>query len=361
MRRPVLDQGIKLDDFNKTLQLAKPALSRVDFIPALCNFKVTEAEVTAFNGCLGITVNRGFSKPCLIPGDLSLRMVGSITNKRATLALKQNAMHIVAGKSKIELPTMDVDEFVLDLPKGKTKSAITVSQELPEGSEKGLIAAGLDATFPELLGVSLFNVDGNITVFASDNYFLSRYDTKVKVGKHDKLPVVLPTDFCTSLISLVNEFDPTCSNTTISVIGTSVVCTVGTAATVFTQCPSIKSLPPFEEASASMLQGTGTYIDIPKALPDILNRSCMLVSVDTSPSMRIDAEKKSLQFFTETAHGRAEETCAVSEKVGEFSVEVDPTLLNKVIATAASICFHENVVAVKTGKQHVYLISLLEE
>ena len=71
--------------FLAALNLARAALASQPYIPAFTHFRFDEDGVTAYNDIVGILVNFDTGLDCCLPGDLLLKSLSSMADRKSVV------------------------------------------------------------------------------------------------------------------------------------------------------------------------------------------------------------------------------------------------------------------------------------
>lgn len=210
-----MSTDIAREDLLKLINLVRPALSTLDYIPALKHVRFAGGEVTAYNDISAIAVrlpSDDLDLDLCVPGDLLIRTLGSFNAKSVMLQTdsKGAALLVTSGRSKIKMPVLPSKDFPLSVPEGSSKTpVIDLDEHILKGISQCLISVGNDPTHPATMGVTLDCEDGRAVLYSTDNATISRAATKSKIKLPADAPVILPTFFCEQLISLLKAFPKT--------------------------------------------------------------------------------------------------------------------------------------------------------
>lgn len=205
-------ESINREALLKLVSLVRPALSTLDFIPALKHIHFGKGFATAYNDVAAIQValpNDDLNLNLCIPGELLIKALGSFNAENVMIQpdQKDGFILVTSGRSKLRLPTLDSKSFPLALPVATKVPKILVEQAILTGIERCLVAVGNDPTRPASMGITLDADDsGHAVLFSTDNATISRYQTKVKLKLPGDAPIIMPTFFCEQLLSLMKAY-----------------------------------------------------------------------------------------------------------------------------------------------------------
>ncbi len=195
------------------MDLLKPAILDQEIIPVLRHVCFRNGTAVAFNDIIGVVVPFEFEEGnCCVPGMTLHSFLSSVSNKGSELNIRKagEALNIKAGRSRVELPVLDVREFFFDVPEFRAALEFAVEEGFIEALEYVTPAVG-DASMTSMeLGVVLSAHEGSsaVQLYATDNLMLSSATTDT-VGREAEKSVacILPKDFCMRLVALCSILD----------------------------------------------------------------------------------------------------------------------------------------------------------
>ena len=112
----------------QTLNLAKPALASQPFVPILTHFCFDGAWVLAYNDVQAIGVRYSAGVECSVPGDLLIKLLGTLQASDVQLQEESGILHVSAGRSKLKLPTLPIAQFTFDFPTDEPTGSIQIGR-----------------------------------------------------------------------------------------------------------------------------------------------------------------------------------------------------------------------------------------
>jgi DNA polymerase III sliding clamp (beta) subunit (PCNA family) len=197
------------DALSKIAALVRPALATQAYIPALTHIRFDNGMATAYNDISAISVKAHIDVEVCLPGELLIKTLGSFSADSISIqeSAKDKAVVLSSGRSKLKLPTLPVDAFPFTLPDLKKADEIPLDASILKGIDRCLLSVGNDPTHPAQMGVTLdADSKGNAVLFSTDNFTISRYQTKTEVSLPGDSPVILPTFFCQQLVAMSKAF-----------------------------------------------------------------------------------------------------------------------------------------------------------
>lgn len=178
----------------KTLDKVRPALSTRDFLPIMSHYCFTGDSVFAYNDTMAISApcETGFAGG--VRGDTLMAFLSNTGAKELSMSVKDSALNIKAGASRVQLPILPEEEFIWDGPDMEEYSIVVpINEDFVKGLGRSLMTAGTAVGYPELGGVT-FCFGDICTMLSSMDRSISRYT--LDMGGIDELRVVFGTEFC---------------------------------------------------------------------------------------------------------------------------------------------------------------------
>lgn len=329
--------NIERKALTEVVNLVKPALSTAAYIPALTHIRFDGNYATAYNDVTAITVRANLDLDCCLPGDLLARTLNSFSAQHVAIQKGTGAEVVLSsGRSKIKMPSLPIDQFPFDLP-DDAGEAIEVTAEILKGIDRCLISVGNDPTHPAQMGITLDADDGKAVLYSTDNFSISRYQTKTDLDLPGDSPVILPTFFCVQLLALGKAFPD--SKIELIMVPGGVLAAIGTSkAFVFTK--TMVDLEPLDfprivEANVKLAGLKTRAGKIPDAWEGAIQRALLVVSSEVDKSTKFSADGEDLKMVTSSPVGESVDTVAL--EVDDFpkgAFHVDPSL----IARASKVC-----------------------
>lgn len=187
-----------------TLNVAKAAIGKGQFVPVLSHFCFTGESVIACDDVITIGVTMDTPLTCACPADLLLKLLNSLSAD--DLAFDTSVAGKVAlkcGKSNLKVPCLPPKAFVHKLfDAGIADAAFDIDEMLLLGLAKCLVSVGNDPTQPIQMGITLQGGE-KCFMYSTDNVTMSRYRFDADLPETS---VVLPTPFCMQLIAMAKAF-----------------------------------------------------------------------------------------------------------------------------------------------------------
>lgn len=360
------DNSINRSDLLKALSLIRPALATGNYIPALQHVRFDGRYATSYNDISAITVRLETEIERCVPGETLIRALGSFNAESVAFAEgKDGALSISSGRSKVKLPTLDLEAFPLEWPDGDGKE-IELDASMLKGIKRCLMSVGSDPTHPECMGVTLDTVDGKATLFSTDNFTISRYSTKSKLKLPGDAPVILPTFMCEQLASLAEAFPD--EEAVLVIRPDALMVEFGDKAKLFSKTLVEREPLDFPAMLKKNLKVDGPDLKeklmlspIPDAFDSALQRSLLVLSAETDKIMTIVFGDEKMSLSSSSSMGDADDKMPLSGDASNLApeeVHIDPAL----VARGAKHCgllgfMAKSLVLADSEAQFVHLVA----
>lgn len=227
-----MEQTVLRESLLQAALLVKPALASQSYIPALTHICFDGVTMLAYNDISAIMVRSPIEMEMCVPGDLLIKALGSLTADE--LLMQQDTsgnLLLAAGRSKLKLPTLPIADFPFEEP--EVARTIKLSASILKGIEKCLVAVGHDPTHPAQMGITMEAGKDGATLYSTDNFTISRYQTDTKISLPASVPVILPTFFCEQIVSLAKAYPD--EPVELAIQAGSLIAVVGDTAKLFTK------------------------------------------------------------------------------------------------------------------------------
>lgn len=327
------------------MTLVRPALATQSFIPAWTHIRFADGSATTYNDTASISVKLPFDiDPVCVPGELFIKTLGSFNAEQVLLQDNDTTMLVTAGRSKMKVPVLPVDDFKMPSLKGKP-SEIILTDDILEGVKRCLFSVGTDPTHPSQMGVTLDVEDGKAVLYSTDNITLSRYATKSSVKLPGDAPVILPTFFCEQLLSMAKYFQD--DDIDLDVYPGALVVRFGKKATLLTR--TLVDLEPLDFGKVY-----ATYLDVstakktltvlPSGFDAAFNRSLLVLANETDKSARVTVNKDgTVELYSKSQFGEATDEFTVEKQGARKPFHIDPSLVLRGAKTCGSVAFYDRV------------------
>jgi DNA polymerase III sliding clamp (beta) subunit (PCNA family) len=335
-------------ELTAVLKKLSPALSGKDLIPIFSCFCFGDTTTYAYDDVVALI----HPKPTGdlrggIRGSLLLNMLQASKAKEVTITQEGEKAQIQLGRTKLDVPVLEVDAFLFKPPTTGDAASVKVDEAFLTALEKAAVSIGRDPSHPWRLGVTIMFGKGWTTFYASDNKTAAKVQLG-KAGEDEPTVAVLPPRFV-ELLMEIGKSDPPLK---IHLSKEWVQASFTTGLKLFSRTISGADLDIFQGLFADKVEGA---VEIPKGLDRCLERAALVAPYAKDPftSISIDAER--IRFKTKSPAGDVADAILLE---GHEAVEVDvtPDLLQRGLKYAAKIKVLPEKVVLR-GPGYTYLSS----
>jgi DNA polymerase III sliding clamp (beta) subunit (PCNA family) len=348
----------------KITGLVRPALSTQSYIPALQTIKFSDGFATAYNDISAISVRSGVDLDTCLPGELLIRALGSFSAEQILIRGDgDTGVVLSSGRSQIKMPAQPVKDYPLSFPNVKDADEVTLDHSILKGIAACLISVGNDPTHPAQMGVTL-DVDERdcATLFSTDNFTISRYQTKSKIKLPGNVPVILPRFFCEQLVTLAKVFSD--DEVTLLLFSGSIMVEFGKNAKLFTK--TLVDLQPLDfpkimAKHCKVINLKEQLSDIPDSFDSAFARALLVLGGETDKATKITLGDGNFKMNSTSAMGDADDTLPYKGEMQDEPQEaffVDPTLVARASKVCALMGFSKSVLVLADADvQFVHLVA----
>ncbi len=199
----------------QTLGIVARAISTRSTLPILSNVLVEASinQLTLTATDLDTSIRASLEAKVKTPGTISVaanvlsEVVSSLPTSEVDLQLKENQLHVRAGRARYQILILPADEFP-SLPEVATEVALRLTQTaLKDMIRQTLCAVAKEESNPILTGV-LFEVRaGRLNLVATDTHRLAWRSTKLSEAPKEKFSLIIPNRPLNELQRLLKEGD----------------------------------------------------------------------------------------------------------------------------------------------------------
>jgi DNA polymerase III sliding clamp (beta) subunit (PCNA family) len=345
----------------KIANLVRPALASQAYIPALTHIRFDGQQATAYNDISAISVRCDLDAKRLIPGELLIKALGSFNGESIVIQDgKDGAVVVKSGRSQVKMPTLELAQFPLELPKGKAPE-IEVTADILRGIQRCLVSVGNDPTHPAQMGITLdVGPEGNAVLYSTDNFTISCYETNSDITLPGDAPIILPRFFCEQLLKLKSAFPD--AEAALLLYDGAIVAELGNdLALIFSK--TLVDVEPMDFPKVVKkhcdLNSLGKELqEIPPGFDEALERALLVLSGEVDKATKITPGDGVFAMHSSSSMGDAEDRFSKFEPPDMPAFHVDPTHLSRAGALCDKMAFLPRVVVMggDNGK-FVHLIS----
>lgn len=349
----------------KIAALVRPALASQAYIPALTHICFDGEYASAYNDVSAIVVAAPVDVQLCLPGELLIKALNSFGAESIAFqeSDKDKAVVLSSGRSKLKIPSLPVASFPFTLPDTKKADEIELNADILKGIERCLLSVGTDSTHPAQMGVTLDADDkGNAVLFSTDNFTISRFQTKSKVELPGDTPVILPTFFCQQLVTLAKAF-PNDEATLVMVAGALLV-EFGTVAKLFNK--TLVDLEPLDfprifDKHCKMSSLNKRVSKIPDQWEAAFNRAMLVLSGEANKVTKVMITDDAIKLYSTSSMGDSDDSMEHELDVKDAPQDafyIDPALVLRASKACGLLVFNEKALALANDDiQFIHLIA----
>jgi len=363
------DKTTSRETLAKVASLVKPALASQSYIPALTHIRFDGEYATTYNDVASISVAASVDINRCVPGDLLIKAIGSFGGESVLMQMKDSALHISSGRSKIKLPTLPYSDFPLKVPPAdEADGEIPLGADILKGIERCLISVGNDTAHPQQMGVTLDKEGGFAVLYSTDNYSLSRYQTKTKIKLPGDAPIILPTFFCEQMVSLSRTYPD--HQISLLIHAGALVAEFGGGddkvdAILFTK--TLVDLVPrdFGKAIIKAIGKPDTVKNLLEPIPDAFDaafaRALLVLSSEHDKSTEVTFDGETMRVHSASSMGDSDDEMPFDQEPSKVAgFVIDPALVIRASKSCSMIaCYPNALVLADKDVSFIHLISHL--
>lgn len=331
---------VKRAALQAALSVVRPAIASKSYLPALTHVRFSKGWLTAYDEVIAITTSLLLNEEiagieACVPGEQLIATVAQFTGEHLQMDVKDGALTIKHGRSKVKLALLPASDFPFEVPDWPD-AAIPMTGALAGALATCAAGAGKDESLPATLGVTLCDDGGRLSAFATDNRTITAVRTGIAWPAHGWRASLLPASFCTAAAAMAERNG---HKENLLVCHGDVACAdVDSVGQVWTRLMSdFKPLDYVRRIDAICpSELIGRMMPLPDGFDGAVSRAMLITSGEQQPAVTISVEGDVMRMGAEAATGRAQDELTLATPVDE-DVEpfrVDPSLL----ARAAKRC-----------------------
>lgn len=351
---------MKTSTFKATLDSAKNFLADQDFIAILQHFAFDEDTVIAYNDAAACKLKFTTGLKCTVPGMLLIKVLNTLNTEEFELVDKQEQNQVVlkSGRSNVKLPRLPFEDFVFKMPE-ITEKAIPLHPSIIDGLRRCLNSVSNNPTKPEFTGVTFIIKQKSITLYASNGLSISRFilNENFPLKLTEEVHVILPKFFCEQLVNLHSVYVGKDCEAPMQISAKWAMVELGNNS-IFTRVIEHKP-PKFEEAFNLYCPKLEDMVlwDIPVELEAVVERAVLFLDPkENVTTSTITVKENEISIKTASSIGVSHDTIELTENAGNFTLQVDPTLLLKAFKICKRMTIQPKVIILENDN-YVQLIA----
>jgi len=341
----------------KIANLVRPALASAAYIPALTHICFDGEYATAYNDISAIAVRAKVPVERCIPGELLIRALNSFGADQIMFQEgKDGALVLSSGRGRVKLPTLEQKAFPYSPPdpeKDRGAVAIAIDGGIIKGIERCLLSVNSDPTFPAQMGVTLdCGQDGFAVLYSTDNFTISRYQTKTEIDLPGDAPVILPRFFCEQMLSLARAFPE--EKIKLWLIGGALFAEFGRQAELFSKTPA--EIEPLNfraivDKHVKLGKLKDQLFSIPNAWDSAFQRAMLVLSAEDDKATKITLAAGVINLHSTSDMGDADDQIPYDSADDDprDPFHVDPTYVIRALKSCSMLGFTERVLILADG------------
>jgi DNA polymerase III sliding clamp (beta) subunit (PCNA family) len=272
-------------------------------LPILACLCFDGETVTAYDEELALRIACPAPIKGAVRGSTLLAFLTAATKEEAVVEQQKEALSVSCGRSKLNVPTLPVSDFIHSLPADEDFASSNARRELDK-AESGKLVKGLrlshfamsdDINLPNILGATLcISSKGSLLLFTCNNRVIARYRSKVSGGA--KLTCVMAPRFASLLVG-IHEADPV---QRIELSPDWTQATFESGLVLWAKCVGEDSSDRYQQLYQSVKDEETT--ELPEALLPAIKRALSVASDDTVTTFAVASRK--LRMITDTPLGK---------------------------------------------------------
>ena len=340
-------------DLVHTLELVGRALAEHQLIPVFSCFCFTKTQVIAYNDSIGIIAPCKTKEAFAVNGKTLLGLLTHSLAKEVEFTLEEHDCVIKAGRSTFRLPWFKQDEFLFEEPEPKWLAKLALSNDLLFGFQACLMTASKDNTQPALMGVCLNGVQH--TLYSCDGDAITRYT--FSKGQKCAAVIMLPSAFVDTILKMGFGTDIG-KNGYLNVNTEWAHAELGNGYHIYGRV--IENPNPFDHANEikNTIEGTPTYLEVPKGLSHALARALVIGSDESKPT-RLTVQEGRLKLLTESSMGIVRDSLQFP-KHPDVQANINAELAQRAIGLCDQMAILPNCTVYKKGDVLLQLLGNME-
>lgn len=320
-------------------EIAKPGLDAAGLVPAFEAYCFTGDHLYTYKDSIGIKI------PCECPesfGVHGVTITGLLKNTRVNnieFKIERDTLVCKAGKSKIKLPYVHPDDFLLEEPEfGDDGVVFELDEALMEGLQLCKLTASTDTSAPALMGVAVQSGDCN-SFYSCDGDSLSHYVIDTNDQDYEGT-YMLSNDFCDALLRMQKGGVTMEGVLTVNDEWAEVVLHGGIK--LIGRVIEVPDRLDYADIMSRTMKTEPAFVAPPKGLYEALSRARVLADVENTPSA-ITVKDGKLKLHTETKIGEVTDTFAFPD-CPELDIIVSAALIQRSLQICDRFAILENCI-----------------
>ena len=341
----------------KILKLTSPAISSKGHIPIFSHYCFDGESVTGYNDTLCIQFNFNSGVNGAIRGDLLQGLVQGSDEKEIKFKQTENNIEATLGKTKSKLPFLPEEDFLhTDLFEEDLELVeVKLNEDFLNGLKKCLPTVSNDTARPAMMGVTLKLTNNSNYLYSTDTNSISRY--KLNTSSEKEGEVIMPTEFCLSLISMKDYFEEE-DDIELLISPTFTFAEFSDGSFILGRLIDSQDGIDIQQVIDDSYDSEELTQEIPEAFDTCLERSFLFNKVGKGPGVSLKVEKgKLLHLETITDLGEVKDVVKLKEKTPDIEVLCSPEFLLRGSSLCDAISIQNMCVVFKENDNYLHLVA----
>lgn len=345
------------EEFLAVLQQLKPAIADNDIIPLNTHVWFTGTHALASNNSsMGIRIPFKVEFTGGVRGLLLLGFLANTTVDEVTLEPNGDKLALKAGKARLELATLPIDQMPIVLPDEKLK-AVTLTEEFIAGLGKVEISTKnyQKSETAEVRGVTVVPQGKELLVFGTDSTTVARAKVPMIKDWPTKDRMILPVPFVKQITTMAKEAK---LETSLTLYERDSVMVRNKKALAFSpQEPCLDKPVNLVKITNDFTNGM-TYTPIPARLKLALARADVLLQFEAKEGqfIQFNVNKTVLTIYSKTAAGELKDTLPLDNELPQIELLISPVPLQRGLALCDKMGVVDKGIALE-GENFTYIIA----
>lgn len=334
---------MKRKELVQTLELIKPALSKLDVIPMLQNFCFADKTVFASDDTLAIVGPTECEDEFAVHGASLYGLLSSSSAEEVNLKLDGSTAIFKCGKSNSKLPFSPREDFIFSEPSDKWDS-VKVTISLIEGIKVCLETVSSDLTQRAFNGITI----DRDTLYSSNGDAL----TRIKLKQAIKSRYLMPTAFCQAMVRTWEALG--------LAVGTLNFSDKWCYADfddwrIYGQMLEVDAPPDFDGVIKKSTKGKITTQELPSGFEEALARARVLADPE-SQKTQLSVEGGKMSLLTETHMGEVHDAL-VMKGHPDVQANINASYIASAIKVCDRVSFNDRCAVLQKGNDVLMLVS----
>lgn len=320
------------------LKLAEPCLVTSNYLPILSHYCLTGDNLYAYDDVSAIVVGLETGLKCALRGETLnklLALCGPQVKLKSVNGEDNPTVLLTSGRAKVNLPILDVKEFVYKEPEDDWAFDFDLSADLLTGLAMCVTSVSQDPLLhKEWTAVTMRTGPAGTMLYAFDGVGLIRYAVPATIGGKKERTLMIPQSVVTQVNGLAAALLQKPSDIANIKVGKEYVKLTFRQGKKDSDMPKVhlvgKLLPDKAPDFEHLIEGlklAAKPFKIPKGFHKAVAKVALVVSSEMEPRCTVSVEGTEMLVHGEGGFGAAETVLELDKSVKKASATVDPIRL----------------------------------